>query len=47
MPTRESLLRLVDDLPEAEIARKERLLEMLKEHREGKSLTTSPTAVEL
>ena len=31
MPSRDSLHRLVDDLPETEISRAERLLEVLKE----------------
>ena len=31
MPSRDSLHRLVDDLPETEIVRAERLLEVLKE----------------
>ena len=31
MPSRDSLHRLIDDLPESEITRAERLLEVLKE----------------
>ena len=39
MPSRDSLHRLVDDLPENELSRAERLLEVLKETAEPRRYT--------